>query len=79
MFAFLDELHTIARHDRAAAIIDHVAKCIKEGAGVKPKLQVLQVLGELCAMCVPLDRGACDVDGATIKRISIQQKRHGIF
>ena len=38
MFAFLDDVYTIASRDRAAAITDHVAKEIEEWASVKPKL-----------------------------------------
>ena len=38
MFAFLDDVYTIAKRDRAAEITAHVAKCIKEDAGVEPKL-----------------------------------------
>ena len=38
MFAFLDDVYTIASRDRATAITNHVAKEIEQWAGVKPKL-----------------------------------------
>ena len=38
IFAFLDDVYTIATRERAADITAHVAQKIEEGAGVKPKL-----------------------------------------
>ena len=38
MFAFLDDVYRIASRDRAAAITNHVAQCIKEDAAVEPEL-----------------------------------------
>ena len=34
----MDDVYTIATRDRAAEITAHVAKCIKEDAGIEPKL-----------------------------------------
>ena len=42
MYAFLDDVYTVASRERATAITAHVAKCIKEDAGVEPKLGKFQ-------------------------------------
>ena len=38
MFAFLDDVYTVASKSRISKVTARVAQCIKEGAGVQPKL-----------------------------------------